>query len=126
MPEEVFIDLTQESDDEAAAPPPAPAEGGGGPPGDGEGAPATAEELGELERLREENRALKQQLAAALARDSGRSVAEMRRAAIGCWSAMVGAMIMARSVDDPALSAEILAETRAWIEQSGIGSDAKP
>ena len=68
MPEEVFIDLTQESDDEAAAPPPAPAEGGGGPPGDGEGAPATAEELGELERLREENRALKQQLAAALAR----------------------------------------------------------
>ena len=57
MPEEVFIDLTQESDDEAAAPPPAPAEGGGGPPGDGEGAPATAEELGELERLREEARA---------------------------------------------------------------------
>ncbi|QEW18023.1 putative acrAB operon repressor [Marinibacterium anthonyi] len=65
-------------------------------------------------------------VAAALARDSGRPVAEMRRAAIGCWSAMVGAMIMARSVDDPALSAEILAETRAWIEQSGIGSDAKP
>ena len=32
MPEEVFIDLTQESDDEAA-PPPAPAEGGDGASG---------------------------------------------------------------------------------------------
>ena len=65
MPEEVFIDLTQESDDEAA-PPPAPAEGGGGASGgpgtEGKGQGA---EPGELERLREENRALKQQLAVA-------------------------------------------------------------
>lgn len=56
-------------------------------------------------------------VAEALARDSGRPAAELRREAIGCWSAMVGAMIMARSVDDPALSAEILTETRAWIER---------
>ena len=38
-----------------------------------------------------------------------------RRAAIGTWSAMVGAMILARSLDDAALSDEILDETRAWI-----------
>lgn len=38
-----------------------------------------------------------------------------RRAAIGSWSAMVGAVILARAIDDPALSDEVLAETRAWI-----------
>lgn len=38
-----------------------------------------------------------------------------RRAAIGSWSAMVGALILARAVDDPELADEILAETRAWI-----------
>ena len=30
---------------------------------------------------------------------------------------MVGAMIMARVSDDPALSNEVLEETRAWIEE---------
>ncbi|WP_408595102.1 TetR/AcrR family transcriptional regulator (plasmid) [Paracoccus marcusii] len=38
-----------------------------------------------------------------------------RRAAIGAWSAAVGAMILARAVDDPALSDEILEETRRWM-----------
>jgi TetR/AcrR family transcriptional regulator, transcriptional repressor for nem operon len=42
--------------------------------------------------------------------------ARARRAAIGGWSAMVGAVILARLVDDPALSDEILEQTRAWIE----------
>ena len=32
---------------------------------------------------------------------------------------MVGAMIMARVSDDPALSNEVLEETRAWIEGTG-------
>jgi len=41
--------------------------------------------------------------------------AERRRAAIGTWSAMVGAMILARAVDDPDLSNEILEQTRSWI-----------
>lgn len=41
---------------------------------------------------------------------------ERRRAAIGTWSAMVGAVILARSVDEPALSEEVLAQTRAWIK----------
>lgn len=45
----------------------------------------------------------------------GSRAAARRRAAIGTWSAMVGAMILARSVDDPDFADEILKETRAWI-----------
>lgn len=41
-----------------------------------------------------------------------------RRAAIGSWSAMVGALILARSIDSPALSDELLSETRAWIDET--------
>jgi TetR/AcrR family transcriptional regulator, transcriptional repressor for nem operon len=44
------------------------------------------------------------------------TVARARRAAIGSWSAMVGAVILARLIDDPALSNEILDETHAWID----------
>lgn len=43
-------------------------------------------------------------------------LAEKRRAAIGSWSAMVGAVILARAIDDKALSDEILEQTRAWID----------
>ncbi|MGX9117121.1 TetR/AcrR family transcriptional regulator [Mesorhizobium sp. BHbsci] len=43
-----------------------------------------------------------------------------RREAIGRWSAMVGAVILARACDDAALATELLRETRAWI---GRGSD---
>ena len=39
-----------------------------------------------------------------------------RRAAIGTGAAMVGAVVLARAVDDPALSDEVLRETRAWID----------
>ena len=35
--------------------------------------------------------------------------------AIGSWSAAVGAMILARAVEDKALSDEILAQTKKWI-----------
>lgn len=42
--------------------------------------------------------------------------AEQRRlAAIGSFSAMVGALVLARAIDDPALSGELLGQTRAWI-----------
>ncbi len=51
-------------------------------------------------------------------RVDGRDPAVARRAAIGTWSAMVGAMILSRLSDDPALSEEILEQTRAWLEQS--------
>jgi TetR/AcrR family transcriptional regulator, transcriptional repressor for nem operon len=40
---------------------------------------------------------------------------ERRRAAIAAWSAMVGAIVLARVIDDEALSQEILAATRAAL-----------
>ena len=43
---------------------------------------------------------------------------DRRRAAIGTWAAMVGAVILARAIDDTTLSDEVLDETRAWIEAS--------
>ena len=41
---------------------------------------------------------------------------ERRRVAIGSWAAMVGAVILARAIDDLTLSDEILEQTRAWID----------
>lgn len=41
---------------------------------------------------------------------------DTRRAAIGSWAAMVGAVILARAVDDPQLSDEVLEQTGAWID----------
>jgi TetR/AcrR family transcriptional repressor of nem operon len=41
---------------------------------------------------------------------------DRRRAAIGSWAAMVGAVILARAVDDPTLSDEVLKQTRAWVD----------
>ncbi len=49
---------------------------------------------------------------------------ERRRTAIGHWSAMVGALILARSVDDSVLADELLAETKAWIEDRGPDNKA--
>ena len=46
----------------------------------------------------------------------GMSDADRRRAAIGSWAAMIGAVILARAIDDPALSDEVLEQTRAWID----------
>jgi TetR/AcrR family transcriptional regulator, transcriptional repressor for nem operon len=45
----------------------------------------------------------------------GETASEKRRAAIAAWSAMIGAMVLARIVDDDRLSKEILAETRASL-----------
>lgn len=42
--------------------------------------------------------------------------ASARTQAIGAWAAMVGAVMLARAIDDPALSQEVLSETRAWID----------
>lgn len=46
---------------------------------------------------------------------------ERRRAAIGSWSAMVGAVVLSRSIDDIELSNEVLEQTRQWI-----GSQVQP
>lgn len=56
-------------------------------------------------------------LAAAIQRDSTTEIAtaDLRRKAIGSWSAMVGAMIMARAVEDPGLADELLTGTLDWI-----------
>lgn len=43
-------------------------------------------------------------------------VADARQAAIGNLAAMVGALVFARACDDPALSDELLEQTRAWID----------
>jgi TetR/AcrR family transcriptional repressor of nem operon len=40
---------------------------------------------------------------------------EKRRAGIAAWSAMVGAMVLARLVDDERLSKEILKQTRGAL-----------
>lgn len=45
-----------------------------------------------------------------------RDPADRRRAAIGSWAAMVGAVILARAIDDTELSDEILEQTRVWID----------
>ena len=45
----------------------------------------------------------------------GKTAREKRGAAIAAWSAMVGAMVLARIVDDEKLSEEILTETRASL-----------
>jgi TetR/AcrR family transcriptional regulator, transcriptional repressor for nem operon len=49
----------------------------------------------------------------------GGSAAERRRAAIGTFAAMIGAVILARLSDDAQLSDELLAQTRAWIGDRG-------
>jgi TetR/AcrR family transcriptional repressor of nem operon len=45
----------------------------------------------------------------------GETSAQKRRAAIGSWAAMIGAVILARVSDDPALSGELLDQTNAWL-----------
>jgi TetR/AcrR family transcriptional regulator, transcriptional repressor for nem operon len=45
----------------------------------------------------------------------GEDATQKRQAAIGSWAAMVGAMILARVSDDPALSGEVLDQTKAWL-----------
>lgn len=50
--------------------------------------------------------------------------AAARREAIGRWSAMVGALILSRACDDPALAGELLRETRAWIGRGTDGTAA--
>jgi TetR/AcrR family transcriptional repressor of nem operon len=48
----------------------------------------------------------------------GRSAAGRRRKAIATLSGLVGALVLARAVDDPALSDEILAAAAASLERS--------
>jgi TetR/AcrR family transcriptional regulator, transcriptional repressor for nem operon len=56
----------------------------------------------------------------------GSTASERRRAVIGSWSAMVGALILSRLSDDPELSAELLRETRAFLNASRPARSRKP
>jgi TetR/AcrR family transcriptional repressor of nem operon len=47
----------------------------------------------------------------------GRTTRERRRAAIGSWAAMVGAVVLARAVNDDSLAKEITSLTLKWLEQ---------
>lgn len=44
-----------------------------------------------------------------------RSSQDPRRDAIGAWASLVGALVLARAVDDEGLADEILSETKAWV-----------
>lgn len=46
----------------------------------------------------------------------GVDAAERRRAATGAWATLVGAIILARGVDDPDLSDRVLSDTLAWLD----------
>jgi TetR/AcrR family transcriptional regulator, transcriptional repressor for nem operon len=58
---------------------------------------------------------LRRQIARLTELAAGETEAEKRRAAIGGWAAMVGALVLARISDDPKLSSELLDDTRDWI-----------
>ena len=55
----------------------------------------------------------------------GESEAQKRQAAIGSWATMVGAMILARVSDDPALSSEILEQTKSWLTEQAKNAAAR-
>lgn len=59
---------------------------------------------------------LQMQIARMSQTEDGETLPEQRRAVIGSWAAMVGAMILSRAIVDPTLSDEVLRETRAWIK----------
>jgi len=42
---------------------------------------------------------------------------------IGSWAAIMGAVILARAIDDPKLSDEVLEQARAWIN-AGISQQS--
>ncbi len=48
----------------------------------------------------------------------GDSIDERRQAAAGSWAAMIGAAMLARIVDDPELSDQLLADTLAWLKKT--------
>lgn len=58
---------------------------------------------------------LRSQIDGMTAAISETSSPDARRAATGAWAAMVGAVIMARTLDDEALSDQILKDVRDWI-----------
>ncbi len=54
----------------------------------------------------------------------GDSVEARRRAAIGLWSAMVGALVLSRAVGETALAEDLLSETRQWLDAQDNASES--
>lgn len=85
----------------------------------GEGCPTAAFASDARRQTPEARAAMAAGVEAQIARISAsletQGVQDARGAAIGGWSAMVGAMILARAVEDTTLSDEILHQTRNWI-----------
>lgn len=78
-----------------------------------------AEIIRQSESARDEMTArLQQQIAYLSEAINEKNPEKSRRAAIGNWSAMVGALILARMTADSAFSDEILRETAAWLEEN--------
>ncbi|MBX9800327.1 MAG: TetR/AcrR family transcriptional regulator [Burkholderiaceae bacterium] len=48
----------------------------------------------------------------------GKTAEERRQVATGAWATMVGAVMLARLVDDPALSEQVLTDTLAWLDRT--------
>ncbi len=46
----------------------------------------------------------------------GADEVERRRAAAGVWATLVGAIVLARGVDDPALSDQVLSDALTWLD----------
>lgn len=82
---------------------------------------------GMVAEIRHESEAARQAMAAGtraqidrIASGVNANPAESRRLAIVSWAAMVGAVIIARGMDDPKLSQELLDATREWIEEAAL------
>jgi TetR/AcrR family transcriptional repressor of nem operon len=69
--------------------------------------------------------AIERQIERLTAVSPGRGETEQRRAAIGSWSAMIGAMVLSRISDDPRLAQEILALTLAWLTADASKTDGE-
>lgn len=48
----------------------------------------------------------------------GKTEVERRQAAVGAWATLVGAVMLARLVDDKDFSDQLLADSRAWLDKA--------
>lgn len=55
------------------------------------------------------------QIAASMSDDQSKRT--QQRAAVGVWATMVGALVLARTTDDEALSDQILRDAKAWLSE---------
>lgn len=49
---------------------------------------------------------------------AGETEIDRRQAAVGNWAAMIGAVTLSRVLNDPALSDQVLADVKVWLERS--------